>query len=97
MAGGLAIGFFDEGEYQSDTCTLAKDDVLVLITDGISEAQSRSLDQYGHDRIKDFLLSTSAEDSAKDISTKLINSFLAFTEGRILKDDVTVIVLKRSA
>ncbi len=96
MAGGLAIGFFEEGDYAMEKCQLQKDDLFVLITDGISEGQSRTLDQYGHKRVSEVLLATSPEDSAKSIMTALINSFLEFTEGRILKDDVTVIVLKRT-
>lgn len=96
MAGGLAIGFFDEGEYQSESCQLGNGDMLMMITDGISEGQNRALDQYGHHRVAEFLLSTDPADTAKKVLTKFIDNFLNFMEGRILKDDVTVLILKRT-
>ncbi len=95
MAGGLAVGFLEDSIYSSEEETLQSGDIFVLITDGISEAQNRALEQYGHQRIAQALLSTKAEHSAKEVLTHLINSFLEFTQGRILKDDVTVIVLKK--
>lgn len=95
MAGGLAVGFLEDSVYSAEEETLQSGDIFVLITDGISEAQNRALAQYGHERIAQALLQTKSENSAKEVLTQLINSFLEFTQGRILKDDVTVMVLKK--
>ena len=95
-AGGLAVGFLDDAEYEIESCNLAPGDAMVLITDGITEAQSRSLELFGNQRVSEVLLKTSTSHSAKDILTELVNDFMQFTEGKIIKDDVTIIVLKRT-
>ncbi|MDZ4785356.1 MAG: PP2C family protein-serine/threonine phosphatase [bacterium] len=96
LAGGFAIGFLEEGDYGSESFVLEKGDIAVLLTDGITEAQNRKLEQFGHSRVAAALLKSKPEDSANDILKSLINNFLEYIQGRILKDDVTVLVLKRT-
>lgn len=93
-ARGFALGFMDEAQYELVAETLAVGDLLVLYTDGITEAQNRSLELYGTERL---IRSLAAEGSAEQVLEGLLKDFAVFTEGRLLKDDVTVVVLKRTA
>lgn len=94
-AGGFAIGFMSESEYSSEDCILESGDIAVLYTDGITEAQNRDLELFGSKRVIEALGMTTNQMSAKEILTTVVTKFKEFTEGRILKDDVTMIVLKK--
>jgi serine phosphatase RsbU (regulator of sigma subunit) len=92
---GFAIGFFEDGDYQLLTDKLQENDLLVLYTDGITEAQNRNGDQYGIEGLSASLLSIPAETSAQDVSKHVMTNFKKFCDGRLLKDDVTLLVIKR--
>jgi sigma-B regulation protein RsbU (phosphoserine phosphatase) len=94
-AGGFAIGFMSDSEYSSEDCALESGDIAVLYTDGITEAQNRNLELFGSKRVIEALTASSSEMSAKQVLTSIVAKFKEFTEGRILKDDVTMIVLKK--
>lgn len=91
---GFAIGFFDMGEYSPGKVTMAPGDVFVAITDGISEAQDRGFKMYGFERLSEVLLRTSPDASAEHMLAAIRSDFTEFLDGRMLKDDVTVVVLK---
>ncbi len=93
---GYALGFFDTGTYASSQSNLNQGDVLVLLTDGVSEGMNRADEQFGLHRVAEVLMSTSLELSAENILREILKAFHRFTDGRQLKDDVTVLVLKRT-
>lgn len=95
QAKGFPIGFFEEGQYTREEMTLEVNDVAVVITDGISEAQDRNFKAYGFERLSQALLATKEEYSATQILNFINEDFRKFLDGRALKDDVTIIVLKR--
>ena len=95
-SGGFAIGFMPDGDYAQEERTLQPGDIMVMITDGITEAQNRALELFGQQRLSAVLINSSPESSAKEVLNSILSSFRDFTQGRILKDDVTMIVLKRN-
>lgn len=97
VASGFAFGFDDNSPYNCRQCPLDVNDVAVLITDGISEAMNRDSKQYGLSRLAQALMATRPEDTAVQVLKAVQTDFHAFRDGRILKDDVTIIVLKRLA
>jgi len=92
---GFAIGFMDECVYQREEITLEVNDIALLYTDGIPEAADMNSELYGIERMSQALLKSTPADSTEQILTKLIDDFDTFRNGRLLKDDVTAIVLKR--
>ncbi len=93
--GGLMLGVLDEGpRYVSGTVGFKKGDVLILYTDGASEARNGKKDEYSEDRIKDIVKNNSRL-KAEDIQKKLLDDIAKFTEGETQYDDITLIVLKR--
>jgi sigma-B regulation protein RsbU (phosphoserine phosphatase) len=95
-SGGFAIGFMSDADYSQEELTLQPGDIMVMITDGITEAQNRGLELFGQQRISAVLLASSPTSSAKEVLNAILGSFKDFIQGRILKDDVTMIVLKRN-
>ncbi|MCX7830345.1 MAG: serine/threonine-protein phosphatase, partial [Acidobacteria bacterium] len=73
--------------------TLEKGDVLLLYTDGVTEAMNPYLEEYGIDRLKS-VFANSADLSAEEIVAKIRFSVLEFTAGSPLSDDLTILVLK---
>ncbi len=93
---GFPIGFFEESEYLSEQTQMDVGDILVVVTDGITEAQNRSSAFFGFEGITNSAKKTAPESSASDVLNAVKSDFKAFLDGRILKDDVTILVLKRT-
>jgi len=91
---GFAFGFFDGGEYQGASVNLEPGDLVVLYTDGISEAQNRDMKMFGMDRVREVVASSAAGGSAA-VLTALVTELDRFMDGRALKDDVTLVALRR--
>lgn len=91
---GFPLGFFEEGEYPSEKTQMSAGDVLVVVTDGITEGQNRDKAFFGFEGIAQAIKKNNAQDSAAMILESIQQSFRSFMDGRILKDDVTILVLK---
>lgn len=93
--GGLMIGIMkDVMEYEVGEINLEKNDVLVLYTDGVNEAQNTDKEDFGDDRI----ISTVKEfvnETANVISEKLKEAVDKFVGQAKQFDDITMIVIKR--
>ena len=90
-AGGTVLGLFPDSRYDQGHVALNPGDRVVFFTDGITEARSRSDEEFGDDR----LVSLAAEHracSAPALQARLVGAVDAFTGGRFL-DDATLIVL----
>ncbi len=89
--GGLILGAFPEAVYSDDRIKLQSQDVLVLYTDGLSEAQNRAEEEFGERRI----LETVGQNlfaSPEVIKDKIIQTVRAHTAD--FQDDLTLIVAK---
>jgi hypothetical protein len=67
--------------------------VLLLYTDGITEAMNPDLDEYGVDRLKE-VFQKCVHLSADEIVNAIRKSVYEFTEGSPQSDDLTILVLK---
>lgn len=93
---GFAIGFFEDAEYSLTEASLEVGDVLVVTTDGTTEAQNRAGKFFGNDGISSALKSVTPDMTADGVVKHVIKEFERFVDGRLLKDDVTVLALKRN-
>ena len=92
---GFPLGFLPDSGYVSAETDLHPGDVLVTYSDGIVEAQNRSGAIYNYDRLSEVLLKSSADASVTDLILLLLSDFDAFREDRLIKDDITLILMKR--
>jgi len=90
--GGLILGVFPMAEYDQGTVDLATGDLVVLFTDGVTEAESRH-GLYSDERLQELLLRERAR-SAKEIAQAILDDVDLFSHGRHQTDDVTVVVVK---
>lgn len=91
----LALGLFPSFPYQKQDITLAKDERLVLYTDGVTEAEKADKSQYGDERLLKWA-STAGTDyhGAQAASEGLYASVKEFTEGNEQNDDITIMTIK---
>lgn len=91
---GTLLGVYAEIELTERTVRLDRGDMLVLYTDGVTEA--RGVDGfYGPGRLARLLRSSTAG-SADALADELLGDVVAFQDGR-LRDDVAVLVLEAGA
>jgi serine phosphatase RsbU (regulator of sigma subunit) len=79
---------------QDDTFSLGVGDILLLYTDGLTEARSASGEMFGIDRVE-ALLSAHAAAPALEIQERLRSALRAWAP--VQQDDVTLIVARRRA
>jgi serine phosphatase RsbU (regulator of sigma subunit) len=69
-------------------------DILILFTDGITEAMNNYLWEYGEDRLKTVIMNNASK-SAPEIKSAIMDSIKRFTTDAPIYDDITLIVLKK--
>jgi len=92
-ATGIAIGALTDAEYTADTAALKAGDVIVLYTDGITEAENARQDMYGEERLNEVILACRKQPAEK-ILTTILESVRTFTGGVAQSDDITLMVIR---
>lgn len=91
--GGRAMGWFKENPLTEISLTLTPGDMLVYFTDGLIEAENRSGDGFGVDRLSRCVREMAGH-SAHEVLQHIIAQVMAFCEGRALLDDLTVVIVR---
>ena len=93
MDGGMVIGMFENAHYQRGFTRLQRADVLVLCTDGITEAMNTVQDEYGMERLIE-CVQRMADHGATDIVTAVSTDVARFSRHGTHLDDKVMIVIK---
>lgn len=97
QARGLGLGLKRDADFekyiQSDSITFNKGDILLLYTDGITEAKNRQGEELGYHLLKTWLEEMAHLD-ATEINDQLQQKLKNYCEGDMPKDDFTVVVMK---
>jgi sigma-B regulation protein RsbU (phosphoserine phosphatase) len=93
--GGLAVGMLEDFPFGEETITLQPNDLLVICSDGISEAMDESRTQYGDERLSPLLAGQRAK-TAVEVMEEIIRSVRAHAGSTPQMDDITLVVMKRS-
>ena len=91
--GGLILGAFPDSTYENGSIELLPGEVLVLYTDGISEAMNAREEEFGEDRITEISRAYSREPSAS-LLNRITESVTAFHGSTSFEDDYTLLVAK---
>jgi serine phosphatase RsbU (regulator of sigma subunit) len=92
--GGMALGMFQEAAYTEGCTTMNAGDVIVMYSDGITEAedgQGQPFDEAGVERTTD----AGGWGSARELGWALFAAVQVHTEERRLLDDLTVLIARR--
>lgn len=92
--GGIILGVMKTiFPYKSEIVQLQSDDVLILFTDGISEAMNKNGEEFTDKKLEELALSIASESSER-ILQKIKQEVQTFAEGTIQSDDMTMVVIK---
>ncbi len=89
---GLLLGFVAEGNYQDILIELKPNDILFLITDGITETRNSAGDMLGEENFKNMLAELSA---SENFITKIQSSIKSFSNDSF-EDDISLIAIQRT-
>ncbi len=92
-AGGIVLGAFDWASYAEAAAELGAGDVLLLFSDGITEAQNAAGEEYGDERLMR-LASAHRHASADELRAAVFRGIDEWSGGRERDDDQTVVILK---
>jgi len=93
--GGPPLGFDPEWKYGSASTTIEPNDVVVMYTDGISEATNPQGDTLGISRVAKIIAAGPAD--AEPLGQSLLEHTERFSEGYAQSDDVCMVVFSRRA
>jgi sigma-B regulation protein RsbU (phosphoserine phosphatase) len=91
---GLPVGLFGGGDFGSVRRQLARGDVLLLYTDGVSEARGPGEEEFGTERVA-AALERSRGASAESVVDAVFAGLAAHRQGLPFSDDVTVTAVRR--
>ncbi|UCE40827.1 MAG: SpoIIE family protein phosphatase [Candidatus Aminicenantes bacterium] len=98
--GGLVLGFLPDQNYAQQTTILFPGDILVLYTDGITEAREPEEKKAVEDKLFGevrlvHVVKESASLSAREIQSAILQTVSAHTKNTPQGDDITLVVIKR--
>ncbi|HXT64916.1 MAG TPA: SpoIIE family protein phosphatase [Pyrinomonadaceae bacterium] len=95
-AGGLPLGIMAEADFREGRTKLNPGDVLVIYSDGVSEAVSPSGEEFGPTRLYE-AVARNLDASAAGIRDRIESALTKFSQGTPAGDDITMVIVKRLA
>jgi sigma-B regulation protein RsbU (phosphoserine phosphatase) len=93
QAGGTVVGLLPECAYEQAEVSLAPSDLLVIYTDGFSEAMNPDLTEWGEERLIE-AIATCNDFPARGCITRIMQAADAFAAGAPQSDDMTLVILR---
>ena len=90
-----AIGLAEEYFPRTEMVKLSEGDVLLMYTDGVTEAMNITMEQFGQERLAEFIQNT-AHLTASDMLQVLRQGLSTYNGNMPLADDLTLVALKVS-
>ncbi len=92
-AEGLIFGIYKDVHFEQKTTCLEPGDILLLYTDGITEAEDNNQNMFGQARLQK-LLSENHRSTPQELIDLILTQIRLFTGYRHFNDDVTLFVMK---
>jgi serine phosphatase RsbU (regulator of sigma subunit) len=95
-AGGLPLGIKRDADYKEGRTQMHLGDVLVIYSDGVTEATSPSGEEFGPTRLYE-VVQRNVDASAAGIRDRIESALTKFAQGTRAADDITLVIVKRQA
>ena len=92
--GGTIVGIVDGFEFEEHEVGFRPDDVLVVFSDGVTEAMNRDREQFGEDRLANLIKERKCT-SAKETVEEIVSSVRVHAGEAPQHDDITALVVRR--
>jgi serine phosphatase RsbU (regulator of sigma subunit) len=93
-SGGLPLGIMPFSEYEVGDADLKSGDVLVIYSDGVTEANNLNEDEFGIERLTE-VIKANIDRTASGIRDKVESALSAFTGTAPANDDITLVIVKK--
>ncbi|MFO7616124.1 MAG: fused response regulator/phosphatase [Bacteroidales bacterium] len=93
MTNGTILGCLEDFNFQSKKVTLNPGDLLFLYTDGVTEAFNASDEQFGDERLEQYL-AASHQKTTKEAVNGCIGEVTGFAGGVPQSDDITLLAIR---
>ncbi len=92
--GGIILGVMKTlSPYESEIVRLRKDDVIILFTDGITEAKNKADEEFSDEKLEEAVPGFTGN-NAEQILKSIREEVQSFVNGAVQSDDMTLVVLK---
>jgi serine phosphatase RsbU (regulator of sigma subunit) len=95
-SGGLPLGIMSNADFREGKTQLHPGDVLVIYSDGVSEALNPKGEEFGPTRLYE-TVSRNLDASAAGIRDRIESALTKFCQGTPAADDITLVICKRLA
>jgi serine phosphatase RsbU (regulator of sigma subunit) len=90
----FVLGMFDFATYQARPFHLDKGDILVVYSDGLTDAQDQQEEMFGAERLRR-LIRQQAPAGSQALEQNLLTAIDEFTQGTPQTDDITFVVVEK--
>jgi len=94
--GGVVLGFVPEFSFEEDTIAIESGSILVIYSDGITEAMNTQEQEFGEERLADVITGHMAE-SSESIIQHILGAVNTHIGDMPQMDDMTLLIIKKSA
>jgi len=94
--GGLPLGLFAGTGYEQDTCRLEAGDLLVIYSDGVTEAVDQAEEEFGEGRLEE-ILRESHNHPAREVLDRIDEAVGRFAGEVARPDDLTLVVARQES
>jgi phosphoserine phosphatase RsbU/P len=91
--GGVVLGLFEQAIYEEETVTLQPGDLIILFSDGVTEAMNPAMDEFSDDRLLDCANKHRGQ-SPQEVLDALLADVHEFCAGATQSDDITVVMVR---
>jgi serine phosphatase RsbU (regulator of sigma subunit) len=88
------LGVFDSAAYQPRTLHLDKGDVLVVNSDGLTDAENPAGEMFGEERLRE-IIQREAPSGSCAVEQSFLKAIEDFTQGMPQTDDITFVVVEK--
>jgi sigma-B regulation protein RsbU (phosphoserine phosphatase) len=90
----LIMGLFDYASYPSRTLHLNRGDILVVYSDGLTDAQNQQEEMFGEERLLQ-IIQQEAPSGSQALQQKFLKAIEEFTHGMPQTDDITFVIVEK--
>lgn len=88
------LGLFDFASYQPRSLHLCKGDILVVYTDGLTEAENQQEEMFGEERLLS-IIRQHAPAGSHALKQTILRAIEDFTQGEPQTDDITFVIVEK--
>lgn len=93
--GGIILSWIEDTNYDEEEILLEKGSLLVVFSDGVTEAMNAKEEEYGEERLLK-VIKDNPSLSSELLTNKILKDVNSFTSGELQSDDITLLIVKRS-